>query len=151
MLELWRAQRQREKQNRKYRKEAAALHEKRSSLEKQELAADWHFHEQWAEDSINAIITQRLIAKANKLDLPIPPYPSRGEEVNQCWYYSEDGTERLLTAQGRTILRDSIRKEKRERFEARARWVTLLTGIIGAAIGLITVVTNLLTRVTTKH
>ena len=151
MFELWRAQRNRAKMNRRYRKEAAALRETGSPLEQEELAGDWHFHDVMAEDSISAIVTQRLIAKANKLDLPTPPYPKARDEENPCWYYSDDGTERLLTAQGRTVLRDSIRKEKRERFEARSRWVTLITGILGAAIGLVTVLTNLLVRVLVKH
>jgi hypothetical protein len=147
MFDLRKAQRAKNNLDRNYRSKAAALRKANDQAQYEILISEWHFEGKEAEDVINALVTRSLVAKANKLDLPIPPYPKHNEQENAYWYYSDDGSERILTAQGRAELRDSVRREKRERFESRSRWVTLFTGIIGAAIGLVTVITNLIGRV----
>ena len=154
MFDLWRAQRAKTKLDRAYEKDADKL--RKAGKEKTDdygyFMSEWSNEASMAEDSVNSIVTARLIAKANKLDLPLPPYPAQGGQQNECWYKSYyQGYRYLLSAQGRASLRDSIRKEQRERFEAKARWVTLCTGIIGATIGLVSVLTNLLVKLLAKH
>ena len=152
MFDLWKAQRSKAKLDDDYRKKAASLLKANKHEDHEILLSDWHFDGREAEEIINALVTRKLVSQANKLDLPIPSYPRRGQEdESQFWYYSEDGSQRILTSKGRLELRDSIRREKRERFDARARWVTLITGLIGAAIGLVTVLANLLVRIGAKH
>ncbi len=87
---------------------------------------------------IDSLISRRIIRRANGLDLPIPPYSDK-----EAWERNRTTGAYYLTAKGRADLRSLIRKEKRERFEYWARWIVLLTGLIGAATGLVAVLFSL--------
>ena len=87
---------------------------------------------------IDSLISRRIIRRANGLDLPIPPYSDK-----EAWERNRATGAYYLTAKGRADLRSLSRKEKRERFEYWARWIVLLTGLIGAATGLVAVLFSL--------
>jgi len=88
-------------------------------------------------DLIEAITSHVLVRRAVRLDLPVP---SKSED----WERSEFTGEQYLSQEGRKGLRQAIRKEETERHEEWARWLKVLapflaalTGVTGAAIGLI--------------
>ncbi len=80
--------------------------------------------------------------QAEKLLLPNLKFDSKSE----MWERSDDNGKWRLTRQAIADLRTAIRNEKRERLEAIRTWLgivtgfaTVLTGLIGAIIGLISV------------
>jgi hypothetical protein len=151
MFDLWRAQRAKAKLDKAYGKEAEALRKAGKHREREEKLAEWSADGQLAEDEINEILAERLIKKARRWDVPLPPYPIEGAENQyEFWDMSNLTGRYILTRKGRALMRDSLRKEKRERFESKARWITLFTGITGAGIGLVSVLTNLLVRLLGK-
>jgi hypothetical protein len=79
--------------------------------------------------------TQYLVSIADKLSLPIPPITKEDER----WEQSGFSGRHVLTNRGITELRSLIRQEKREKYELIFRWSPILIGLIGAIIGLISV------------
>jgi hypothetical protein len=152
MFDLRRAQRAKARLDKAYGKEAEALRKAGKHQEREEKLAEWGADGQLAEDEISEIVAERLINKARRLDVPLPPYPIEGDAHQyEFWETSSITGRYILTQKGRALVRDALGKEKRERFESKARWVTLFTGIIGAAIGLVSVLTNLLVHILSKH
>ncbi len=93
------------------------------------------------ENQIAMRLSNDLLNEAQALRLPIPRYRPGCEE----WYADEEGKLTLRTVAFKA-LRDEVRLERKMRFEAFARWVTLigtlvtmLVGLTGALIGLVTV------------
>jgi hypothetical protein len=90
-------------------------------------------------DEIDSLVTEELTNKAERYFLPVPP-----RDDKRCWkdsYIPESST--YLTTEGVTLLRDAIREEEKKRRESRlatldatAKIVLMLTGLIGACIGL---------------
>ena len=100
-----------------------------------ERAADEYFEYEEAETAF----TRSLSLKARSIRVPVPPYPNEREE-NEWWSYSHSLGEWYLTPKGVDEVRDAIRKEERWRAEKRAQWiawVSALTGLVGALIGLV--------------
>ena len=98
-------------------------------------------HSAWAEDrmyneEISIIVTQYLLKKARKHFLPIPPREDT-EMWEQC---NQISTQFVLTNAGITEMRSILRTESKERREAILPYIAALTGLIGAATGLIAVI-----------
>jgi hypothetical protein len=151
MFDLWQAQRAKSKLDKAYGKEVEALRKASKHQEAEEKLAEWSADGRQVEDEIDEIVSQRLLKRARRLDVPIPSPLFGNLEEDEFWDRSYSSGGYILTRKGRAVLRDAVRKEKRERFESKARWITLFTGIIGAAIGLVSVLTNLLVRLLNKH
>ena len=67
------------------------------------------------------------------------------KEVGTYYKYNfadGDGERDILTIKGFQIVRNSIRQEKKEKREAFGFWSSLIIGLIGAAIGLISAIKN---------
>lgn len=88
------------------------------------------------DDEVAGLVTDRLVFLAQKNLIPLPPPdPAAG-----AWVESVVTGCRHLTAATAMELRATIRKEQRERSELLFRWLAALTGIIGALIGLTSLV-----------
>jgi hypothetical protein len=96
-------------------------------------SADDEYDETIYTDEISRLHTIHLWGQANRLIVPIP---APGDKT--AW---EDRTDDLyLTPKGINDLRAAIRAEKKQRREAVLMWVpaiSALTGLAGAAIGLV--------------
>jgi hypothetical protein len=144
----WKLRRQRDA----LRKSRVQFFAGRSVTEAAETLAQWRAGDGWKLDLIEAIIRENdsvdLVTQARKLGLPTPDRAEKNKWVNQADFgmaYLENFWH-VLTTEAFTELRTSVRKELRERREAwefRLRvWgtiVAILTGLIGASIGLVSV------------
>lgn len=115
----------------------------------QHSADEWYSINGWEFDSIDAEIkhndTRDLLDEAEGLYLPVP---EPGDESK--WIPKDDLNSfenfAVLTPDAMTELRSAIRKEQRERRETVESWakivgaiMTILTGLVGAVIGLVAV------------
>ena len=88
------------------------------------------------DDEIANLITQRLIFKAKRMLLPIPPVTDK----EGLWEWSHYINRWSLTTKGIAEIRSLIRQERKEKLELVSHWATMLIGIIGAITGLIAVI-----------
>lgn len=86
-------------------------------------------------EEIAALQTTYLTRVADKMLVQIPDMFD-GSGVSAPWYYSEPKKDLVLDGEGRRILQKDIKKAQREHRLEWVQWVTALTGMIGAAIGL---------------
>ncbi len=126
--------------NRIYRKLVADAEKKLTPDELQELQVEWYSESEPIEEELRSIFADKLVKKANRLKVPIPPKCITGrDEVNGNWQRGTFTGLWYLTSEGLSKLRSSIRAERRERRDAAAFWIAVLTGLIGALTGLIAV------------
>jgi hypothetical protein len=134
---------------RRLEKEATEAAEESKRKKDHSIAEEWHTINSWELDSIDAEIkhndSRALLDEAQKLYLPTP-----GPADKDKWVPKEDLNTfenwSVLTPEAMTELRAAIRKERRERREVVESWakvvgaiITILTGLVGAAIGLVAV------------
>ncbi len=136
MFDLWRANRKLKKLDKTFDPLIARAKKWGDEEEDEGLISELLMERDFID--IDSLISRRIIRRANGLDLPIPLYSDK-----EAWERNRTTGAYYLTAKGRADLRSKIRKEKRERFEYWARWIVLLTGLIGAATGLVAVLLSL--------
>ena len=64
-------------------------------------------------------------------------------DTDGTWQRGQTFEGRFLTDQGASRLRALLRAERKERYESWSRWIALAIGLIGAATGLVAVVSTL--------
>ena len=116
-----------------------ARQQKKSEDEVARISAEASLDDSILGDEIDSLVTEELTNKAERYFIPVPP-----RDDQRYWkksYIPDDGT--YLIAEGIAKLRDSIRDEEKKRRESRlavldatAKIVVMLTGLIGACIGL---------------
>jgi hypothetical protein len=93
-----------------------------------------------------AYFTQKLLQRARKLRVPIPHRYSGKYEINSdFWFEGQYFGSWILTTKGVATLREEIRNEVKARYETRSHWViwvSALTGLLGAATGLVAVLSK---------
>ena len=96
---------------------------------------------QWIVDQEEELKTERLMRRAQNLDLPVDLSDEGGWWAPPGWRI--DGDNRL-SSKGIFELRQAIRKEKIEQLEYYMRWVSRvvvpIVGLIGAVMGLISLI-----------
>lgn len=88
------------------------------------------------------LISRQLLTTAAKLDIQRPSSDPADNGELENWEYGEFYGRWALSPLGRARLREDIRKERKARHEDRIywlAWIAPLTGIIGAATGLVAV------------
>ena len=139
MFDLWRLEREHKKLEKKFRPLLAQAKKQKNADKYEVLLYEWLSEKELIEDALNSLTTWKLIRKASKLNLPIPPH-SDGE----MWQPSPATRLPHLSAKGRNELRALIRTERRARYAEWATWIPLLIGLIGAVTGLLAVLLSLL-------
>jgi hypothetical protein len=91
-----------------------------------EIAADYFEHE----DDVRRAHTKYLLAEASRLIVPIPD-----REEENTWRMTFSGHQ-VLTETGINTLRAAVRAERKARLEIFLMWVPGVVGLLGAAIGL---------------
>ncbi|RCW94640.1 hypothetical protein [Marinomonas foliarum] len=79
-----------------------------------------------------------LKSKADRLLVPMPD-DNDTEMYNSYDFGDEQGAKKILTTKGMHRLRVLSREENKARREVVAFWFTIITGLIGATIGLVSV------------
>jgi hypothetical protein len=90
------------------------------------------------------ICTKKLMNKATKLKVKIPKKYNASNNLTDDWEQGPFGS-CFLSKKGIKKLRQEIREEEKWRIEKRThkiKWITALTGIIGALTGLFAVIFN---------
>lgn len=120
------------------------LHEARTARENSARVANVHAEHDYEMTMLyeeeEEIRSNAVLAAARKLDIAIPPPPFEDDD-NDDWQGGRFLFKQTLSQAGREKLRGAIRKEKKERHEARAPWLAWLTPIIalgGIAVTLLT-------------
>lgn len=104
----------------------------------QSLKYQAYFEEAMLDEEISILATGYLIHKARRRLLPIPPYETEGmweqcDKISSC---------SVLTNNGISELRSSLRKDRKERVELVVMILGIFTGVIGAVTGLVAVITK---------
>ena len=82
--------------------------------------------------------TAYLKSKADKLLVPMPD--DKDTEMYKSYDFDdEQGAKKILTTKGMHKLHVILREENKARREVVAFWFTIITGLIGATIGLVSV------------
>ena len=104
----------------------------------QSLISEFHSEDEVIEMRIDALITHTLVSDAESLFLPVPERSDK-----KLWKESYTSGQYCLSPEGISLLRDAIRDEKKKRREVRFAYievigkvVAMLTGLVGACIGL---------------
>jgi hypothetical protein len=96
--------------------------------------------EYWAErrdelapiqEAIEYQLSARLIAQANRYQVPVPAFVNEGGPWTEPEYISPF----FLNEVARAELRSAIRKEQKERSEILRTWLTVVLSVIGAVCG----------------
>src|SRR5215469_15008189 len=92
---------------------------------------------------VRALETERLVSKAQKYMLPVPSLTAQTEK----WETSSTTYRSYLRPEAMMELKSMIRAEQKERSELCRSWLAIiapilggLTGIVGAAMGLLTLI-----------
>ena len=104
------------------------------------LERDHRFEINLHDEEEDAYLTKTLLSKARKLRVPVPHRYNEDKTESEHWYEGNYTGRWYLTTRGFAALREEIRHEVKARHESRAQWViwpSTLTGVIGAATGLI--------------
>lgn len=104
------------------------------------LEATHQLEIQLHEEDEDLILTRRLLHQARRLHVPAPDRLNADGSETEFWYEGPLTYYRMLTTAGVANLRDEIRREKKARHEAKSVWIpwlSAITGVIGAATGLV--------------
>ena len=95
-----------------------------------------YFEESMVDEEISILATDNLIRKARRRFVPTPSRDDDG-----MWEQCDTISNRyVLTSKGISELRSSLRNERKEQVELVVMVLAILTGIIGAATGLVAVI-----------
>ena len=128
--QLWMLQRSKKKLRRDLK---GYIEEAKNKDERNSREAELSHYLQEEDENIRELhaIYLRNIAK----NLMVPSPNSKDET-----YWDRDGYSQILTEKGIYELKKSIRLEKKERRDVIFAWVVIITGLIGALIGLVSVI-----------
>ena len=131
---------------RKQRKHAEELQKKEPEdcEQNQESGAlSEHFHQMETSEQWLALIqTEYFIREAERLLVPVPEYTDEAMYSRVDWNDHPDEPY-YLTVLGLKTLKALVREEKKHRREIAAFWMSASTGLVGATIGLITIISKI--------
>lgn len=102
-----------------------------------------YFHQMESSEQWRALIqTEYFIREAERLLVPIPEYSDKTMYSRVEWDDHPDEPY-YLTELGLKTLKAAVRDEKKHRRDIAAFWMSASTGLIGATIGLITIISKI--------
>jgi len=97
--------------------------------------ADAYFEYSYAQEQIDELVTNHMIAIAKKLMIEQPEYSD-----DSMWAEARYvGRNKILSEKGIAKLRSDIRKERNERVNLWIPWITTIIGLVGALTGLMAI------------
>ena len=141
--EAWHARRYNERVQRRFRRALEKLGPRTTGAQREEVYQDWQYELDEAEEEEQGAYTRRLLHRARSLLVSVPARD--GKELNGDTHWEQGHTlgTWYLTRAGIARIRTAIRDEEKARREARAHWVvwvSALTGLVGAATGLLAII-----------
>ncbi|MCE5270585.1 hypothetical protein LLH00_04805 [bacterium] len=109
-----------------------AISENKSQDDIRQREDEWHYYGSAEKTRIDELLTQLFRIKADKYDIELPDY-------SETKYWEEDYGRKRLTRLGRQHVRELIRNERQERWEFFMKVTTLLTGLGGVIIGILSI------------
>lgn len=108
------------------------------------LYADWSNERDNEEHVLDSLLSRKLSEMAKALDLPLPHRPVYDKDNpdwdhNEHWYRSPVHGGFVLSQRGRDYVDEAIWKKEERKYNRWARWVTLMIGLVGTLIGLVSV------------
>jgi hypothetical protein len=136
-LAMWKTQRD------EHRAIEAARRNGATAVELHNLKSEW-FHTGFTlHQELETIYTQRLVAKAHRLRVPIPQKPARADATaNEHWEFGMESVNWYLKPDGYRKLGAEIRAERKARHEMWLPWLTLIASLIAAITGLVVILTK---------
>lgn len=130
--------------------EATIAKMKKEKASKQDIEltySEWSAEYDVQEYELDAMLTQKIRARANELDLSVPPYPQYVKDdpdwdQNDNWYRNPMDGSFSLKRKGREYMDEVIWKKEERDHNRRIRWITLGIGLTGALTGLVSVTAN---------
>ena len=104
------------------------------------LMDDHRFELRLDDEEEDEQLTRYLVRQARRLYVPTPPVRKEDGSESEYWYEGSLTFRRFLTPKGVAVLREEIRKERKARHELKSvwlPWLSAVTGILGAATGLV--------------
>ena len=140
--QLRRAQQERNKLKNTFDRLIAQAEREKNHKRVEMLIGQAFMEYKFVNDKINVLVTNRLREEAERLGIPTPPLSDE-----ESWEYGCKKDVVFLGVRAQSQLRGEIRKERRERFEAKTLWIIriflpligLLIGLIGAITGVVAV------------
>lgn len=123
-----------------YAKDIKAAQKNREFQRASEIESARRMELDFHDEEEDEYITNRLLDQARKFKVPIPRRYNPDNTESDHWYEGLYTAQWYLTSLGVSALRSEIRKEQKARHEIRAQWVVWLsglTGLVGAATGLV--------------
>lgn len=105
-----------------------------------ELEDEHRFEIAMHDEEEDAYITKKLLRTARRLRVPIPHIYKSDRSESDHWEEGRYTGRYYLTTKGISTLREEIRRELKARHELRSHWavwLAALTGLVGAATGLV--------------
>lgn len=137
-LALWRLQKEQRKLRHYFEKKNRELvANKASAIEMQRLSEEEMFEVGTIQDQIARLQTTFFREEANRYMIHVPPFDTEAD--NAAWEFSSTCAHYQLKREALAELRSAVRKEKTERVQRFQSWATIVIGLIGAMIGLISV------------
>ena len=115
-----------------FKKIAQAEREKKEESDIEDIYAEWQGVNKEPEINRKILETNYLMEKAIKYNVPLP-------DINDNTLYDVYYEHNFLSDKGRFELNRNIRQEIKERLEIWIPYITVVIGLIGALIGLISV------------
>jgi hypothetical protein len=111
----------------RYRKDLAKIQEEKAKGKATEediqyLHADRANDHCIANNELEWLQTQKLLAQAAELDIPLPEYPQYPDHSNEGWYKNPASGKFTLTQISRDRMRDLISKRQEQHDNFRTRW-----------------------------
>ena len=126
MFEVWKLNRKILSIQRAYAKDREDLEKKKAPRDEiDQLEAFQDFEVGDFEREIEIIVGNRLYREARSLDVDTPPLSEK-----EMWSQEEYGKRIWFTPKGRAHVRKLIHEERTRRFEAKSRWLPLLSVIL---------------------
>lgn len=131
--------------DRAYAKDIAAARKSKDEKKAQSLEHEHRFQLDMHDEEEDAYLTKTLLAKARRLHVPVPHLYNEDKTISEHWYEGHHTGRWCLSTSGIAALREEIRRELKARHEARTHWIvwlSALTGVVGAATGLVALLTR---------
>ena len=113
-----------------------------SNADKQKLETingEYHAQSQLIWDPIQARITERLIARARKYGVSVPPLPARYGDHSDDWIVSSATGDWFLTDAAEERLKREVRIERRQSNDEFRKWATLGFAFLAFLLGLVSI------------
>lgn len=130
---------------RAYEREIAVACKSKDNAKVRSLEEEHRFEVDLHDEEEDAYLTRKLLRQARRLRVPVPLRYNDDKSESDHWYEGHYTGGWYLTYKGFAALREEIRRERKARHDARSQWVvwlSALTGVIGAATGLVALLTR---------